>query len=70
MGIFITEGYRNMARRRIEERNIRKLTRMGGGRSMGLTLPVEILRNLSWREKQKVIVKRVGKRIIIEDWKK
>ena len=43
---------------------------MGGGRSMGLTLPVEILRELGWRKKQKVVVKRTGKRIIIEDWKK
>ncbi len=59
-----------MAQRKLKDKNIRKLTRMGGGRSMGLTLPVEILRELCWREKQKVVVKRTGKRIIIEDWKK
>ncbi len=57
-----------MARRKLEERNIRRLTRMGGGRSMGITLPIEMLRALSWREKQKVTLKKVGKRIIIEDW--
>ena len=59
-----------MAQRKLKDKNIRKLTRMGGGRSMGLTLPVEILRELGWRKKQKVTVKRTGKRIIIEDWKK
>ncbi|MEX2033183.1 MAG: AbrB/MazE/SpoVT family DNA-binding domain-containing protein [Candidatus Colwellbacteria bacterium] len=48
--------------------NVRKLTRMGSGRSLGLTLPAEILRYLHWREKQKVVVKRAGKRIIVEDW--
>lgn len=53
-----------------KKQNIRKLTRMGGGRSIGLTLPADILRNLHWREKQKVIVTRKGKNIIINDWKK
>jgi len=57
-----------MARRKLAERNIRKLTRMGGGRSMGLTIPIEMIHDLQWREKQKVVVKKVGKRIIIEDW--
>ncbi|MBI4114802.1 MAG: AbrB/MazE/SpoVT family DNA-binding domain-containing protein [Candidatus Niyogibacteria bacterium] len=53
-----------------KKQNIRKLTRMGSGRSLGLTLPADILRDLHWREKQKVVVKRVGKKIIVEDWKK
>jgi len=35
-----------------------------------LTLPKEIIRNLDWKEKQKVIIKKSGKRIIIQDWKK
>jgi len=30
-----------MARRKLSEDNIRKLTRSGGGRSIGLTLPKE-----------------------------
>lgn len=51
-----------------KKRNIRKLTRMGSGRSIGLTLPAEILRHLHWREKQKVVVRRSGKKVIIEDW--
>ncbi len=59
-----------MARRKLSEKNIRKLTRMGGGRSMGLTLPIEILRKLKWRERQKIVVHQSGKKIILEDWKK
>ena len=57
-----------MARRKLSERNIRKLTRMGGGRSLGLTLPIEIMRKLRWRERQKVVVKLRGKKITIVDW--
>lgn len=57
-----------MARRKLSERNIRKLTRTGRGRSLGLTLPIEIVRKLKWRERQKVVVKLRGKKIIIQDW--
>jgi len=50
--------------------HIRKLTRMGGGRSLGLVLPADLVRDLNWRERQKVIVEKKGKKIIISDWKK
>jgi antitoxin component of MazEF toxin-antitoxin module len=60
-----------MAQKRLVEKNIRKLTRMGrAGSSMGLTIPKELVTELGWRERQKVVVKRVGKKLIIEDWKK
>ena len=41
-----------------------------GSSSIGLTLPIEILRQLKWREKQKVVVKKRGKGILIIDWVK
>ena len=59
-----------MPRRSLKEKNIRKLTKMGGGRSMGITVPIEMLRKLGWRERQKVTVKLRGSKITIEDWKK
>lgn len=58
-----------MARRSLEERNIRKLTRTGGGKSISLTLPIELVRELGWRDRQKVVVRKSGKKLIIEDWK-
>ncbi|MDD5071452.1 MAG: AbrB/MazE/SpoVT family DNA-binding domain-containing protein [Patescibacteria group bacterium] len=58
-----------MARRKTENENIRKLTKIGD-KSVGLTLPIEMIRKLNWREKQKVIVKKRGKGILITDWKK
>lgn len=58
-----------MSRRKINERNIRKLIKIGNSNSISLTLPIEEIRELKWRAKQKVVVRRSGKKIIIEDWK-
>ncbi len=58
-----------MARRELEEKNIRKLTRMGReGSSLGMTIPKELVKELGWRERQKVVVKKLGKTLIISDW--
>lgn len=46
---------------------VRKLTKLGG-KSIGLTLPIELVRELKWREKQKVVVKKVRGGLIIRDW--
>ena len=60
-----------MSSRKIEDRNIRKLTRMGRkGSSLGMTIPKELVEQLGWRERQKVIVKKSGNKLIVEDWKK
>ena len=57
-------------RRDIDERNIRKITKTGRGASFSVTLPIEFIRELKWRERQKVVVKKYGKKLIIEDWEK
>lgn len=59
-----------MARRKLDEQNIRKLTRMGGGRSLGLTIPIAIVRKLKLRERQKLVVEERGGVITIRDWTK
>jgi len=58
-----------MANKRSTEKNIRKLTKIGK-QSIGLTLPIEFVRELKWKERQKVVVKKSGSKLIIEDWKK
>ena len=58
-----------MPRRKLEQKNIRKLGKIGG-KSIGVTIPIEFIRALRWRQKQKVVVKKRGKSIIISDWKK
>ena len=47
--------------------NVRKLTKTGSG-SYYVVLPKDMVRDLSWKERQKLQVRRSGKRLIIEDW--
>ena len=62
---------KDMPGKKLIDKNIRKLMRMGReGGSMGLTLPIEIVKELGWKERQKVVVKLKGKEITIKDWKK
>jgi bifunctional DNA-binding transcriptional regulator/antitoxin component of YhaV-PrlF toxin-antitoxin module len=58
-----------MTRRKIEESHIRSLTKVSGGTSYTVTIPMEYIRKLKWRAKQKLEVKLSGERIIINDWK-
>lgn len=55
-------------RRKLEDRNIRKIFQSGS--SLGITLPAELLRQLKWRKGQKLTVKKQGKGILVSDWKK
>ena len=58
-----------MANKKSSEANVRKLTKSGNG-SIGVTLPIEVVRELKWKEKQKVTVKRVKGGLLIRDWKR
>ncbi len=57
-----------MARRKLENRNIRKLSKRNNG-TYAVTLPIEMVRDLGWRDKQKLVVEKNGEKIIIKDWK-
>jgi len=52
---------------KINNKNIRKITRAGKF-SLAITLPVEMIRDLGWREKQKVVAARVKGGILIKDY--
>jgi len=56
-----------MSRRKLEDKNIRKLGK-SGGKSISVTLPIDIIRELGWKSKQKVVVQRRGDTIVIKDW--
>ncbi|MFH1612096.1 MAG: hypothetical protein ABH887_02410 [bacterium] len=58
-----------MPRKKLENRHVRKLCKTGGSASISLTLPIEIIRKLKWRDNQKVVVKQYGKGVLIKDWK-
>ena len=57
-----------MTRRKLEQTNIRSLTKVASGSSYAITIPIEYIRKLKWKEKQKVEVKLYQDRIIIRDW--
>ena len=58
-----------MARRKLVDKNTRKISKSGSG-CYRLTVPMEMIKDLGWKEKQKVVFKKSGKRIYIEDWVK
>jgi len=58
-----------MARRKLKDKNIRKLSRIGNS-SLGLTIPIEIVRKLKWRQKQKVTVHLEGRKLVVKDWER
>ena len=57
-----------MANKKFGERNIRKITKAGS--SLNVSIPVEILKQLGWKERQKVVVKKIRDGVQIKDWKK
>lgn len=56
-----------MTRRKLDEENIRSLMKIGS--SYAVTIPMEYVRKLKWREKQNLEVKLVQDRLVIKDWK-
>jgi bifunctional DNA-binding transcriptional regulator/antitoxin component of YhaV-PrlF toxin-antitoxin module len=48
---------------------IRKVTRVGK-RSLSIVIPSEIVDELGIRERQKLVLRRSGTKIVVEDWKK
>jgi antitoxin component of MazEF toxin-antitoxin module len=57
-----------MAMRKLEDKNIRKILRSGD--SYAVTIPIEIMGELKWKEKQKVVVKRIRGGFSVKDWEK
>lgn len=55
--------------RKLADKNTRKLMKLGKA-SLAVTLPKEMANSLGWREKQKIVVKKVRGGILIKDWKK
>ncbi len=57
-----------MAVQKLKNKNVRKITKVGG-KSLAITLPKEMAVLLGWKEKQKVVVSKKSKNLIISDWK-
>ncbi|HLN19260.1 MAG TPA: AbrB/MazE/SpoVT family DNA-binding domain-containing protein [Patescibacteria group bacterium] len=57
-----------MATRKLADKNIRKILKNGD--SYAITIPIEIMLELKWKEKQKVVIKKVRGGFMVKDWKK
>jgi hypothetical protein len=55
--------------RRSDQAKVRSLTKVAG-HSFGITFPIELIRKLGWRPRQKLTVSSKGKKLIVKDWKK
>ncbi|MCE9549016.1 hypothetical protein K8Q98_01305 [Candidatus Nomurabacteria bacterium] len=49
--------------------SVRKITRVGRAKSFSVVIPAAMIRQIGWREKQRVIVKRVSRGFLIIDAK-
>jgi len=58
-----------MGRRKIEDHYVRNLQKTAGGSTYIVSLPIDVVRELGWRVRQKVVVKQYGEGILIKDWK-
>jgi len=54
--------------KKLKDKNTRKLVRLGKT-SLAVTLPKEMANELGWREKQKVVVKRIKGGLVIRDYR-
>ena len=54
--------------KKLKDKNTRKLIRLGKT-SLAITLPKEMANELGWREKQKVVVKRIKGGLVIRDFR-
>ena len=61
--------YNVFMRRKTNKTEVRNIQLSGG--SYYVTLPIEIVRKLGWKERQKVVIRSTaGNKIEIKDWKK
>lgn len=57
-----------MANKKSRQEKYRKLTRIGK-LSMGLTFPIGLVRDLGWRERQRVVVSKKNGALVVRDAK-
>ena len=51
-----------------DNEEIRVLTKISGGTSYAIVLPMKFVNKLGWRDRQKLVLRLLGNRITIHDW--
>jgi len=49
--------------------HIRKLTQTGRGKSYSVIIPAEFVREIGWRDKQRLLIQKINGAIVIRDAK-
>lgn len=59
------------ANKKSDEKNVRKLTKVSGGASYSVTLPIEVVRRWGWKDRQKLqlVIDEKTQTIKVKDWK-
>lgn len=57
-----------MGARKAGEQQVRNLTQNRTG-TYSVSLPIELIRALKWKQGQRVVVSRSGNNLVIKDWK-
>lgn len=60
-------SYLHMSRRELARENVRNIQK--SKRSYYITLPIRYVRELGWREGQRVVVKKASQKLTVEDWR-
>ena len=55
-----------MPRRKLEKENIRKIQKSGN--LYTVSIPIGLVRELGWKERQKVVVKKFSEGLSVKDW--
>lgn len=69
MNYFMNSLMNSMAQAKLTDRSIRKLSKVASGNSYSVTIPIDIVRALKWKERQKLIVTIEGRHVVIKDWR-
>jgi len=58
-----------MARRKDSDTPVRSLTKIAGGSSYAVVIPKKYIRELKWKDRQKLVIRKYRDHIVIRDWK-
>ncbi len=47
---------------------VRHLTKIAGGSSYAVVIPIEFIRQMGWKDHQKLVIRKYGSKIVISDW--
>ncbi len=51
-----------------KSREVRHLTKISGGSSYAVVIPMDFIKQLGWRDRQKLVIRKYGSKVVISDW--